>query len=218
MSAKLAILNKLQQAADERRQRGDSVPSRPDFTPMERTPMTLDELANQFEANITSVNAEVIRTTEAQLTADVQQLLIRKKIQTLLLAANSDFKESLSGQPYRVLYYDRPIEEWQPMLFNEVDASITQTQGGIAETGTLVLWPTVEEPRLMSLVPPIHIAILRKSSLLPTFWHFMQAHNWSAGMPTNALLISGPSKTADIEQTLAYGVHGPKELVVMLVE
>jgi L-lactate dehydrogenase complex protein LldG len=36
-------------------------------------------------------------------------------------------------------------------------------------------------------------------------------------MPTNALLISGPSKSADIEQTLAYGVHGPKELVILLI-
>jgi L-lactate dehydrogenase complex protein LldG len=39
---------------------------------------------------------------------------------------------------------------------------------------------------------------------------------WSNGMPTNALLISGPSKTADIQQTLAYGAHGPRELVVLL--
>ena len=46
----------------------------------------------------------------------------------------------------------------------------------------------------------------------------MKAQNWSSGMPTNALLISGPSKTADIEQTLAYGVHGPKELIVLMIE
>ena len=46
----------------------------------------------------------------------------------------------------------------------------------------------------------------------------MRAENWSAGLPTNALLISSPSKTADIQQTLAYGAHGPKELVVLLRE
>jgi len=41
--------------------------------------------------------------------------------------------------------------------------------------------------------------------------------DWASQMPTNALLISGPSKSADIEQTLAYGVHGPKELVVIII-
>ena len=103
-------------------------------------------------------------------------------------------------------------------LFNEVDASITSTRGGIAETGSLILWPNEDEPRLMSLVPPVHIAVLRASELYTTFHEAMKAQNWAAGMPTNALLISGPSKTADIEQTLAYGVHGPKELIVLIIE
>jgi L-lactate dehydrogenase complex protein LldG len=46
----------------------------------------------------------------------------------------------------------------------------------------------------------------------------MQVEGWQQGLPTNALLVSGPSKTADIQQTLAYGAHGPKELVVLLIE
>ena len=45
----------------------------------------------------------------------------------------------------------------------------------------------------------------------------MTAEGWANGLPTNALLISGPSKTADIQVTLAYGAHGPKELVVLLI-
>jgi len=88
----------------------------------------------------------------------------------------------------------------------------------IAETGSLTLWPTPDEPRLMSLVPPVHIAVLNASEIYTTFHEAMLAREWAAGMPTNALLISGPSKTADIEQTLAYGVHGPKELIVLVIE
>jgi L-lactate dehydrogenase complex protein LldG len=44
------------------------------------------------------------------------------------------------------------------------------------------------------------------------------AEGWAQGMPTNALLISGPSKTADIQQVLAYGAHGPRELIVLLCD
>jgi L-lactate dehydrogenase complex protein LldG len=46
----------------------------------------------------------------------------------------------------------------------------------------------------------------------------MNKEHWQDGMPTNALLISGPSKTADIELTLTFGVHGPKELIVFVLE
>ena len=46
----------------------------------------------------------------------------------------------------------------------------------------------------------------------------MHAQGWAGGLPTNALLVSGPSKTADIQQTLAYGAHGPKELLVLILQ
>lgn len=70
----------------------------------------------------------------------------------------------------------------------------------------------------MSLVPPIHIAVLRADTIYNSLLEVMQKENWAAGMPTNAFLISGPSKTADIELVLAFGVHGPKELIVLLVD
>ena len=68
----------------------------------------------------------------------------------------------------------------------------------------------------MSLVPPVHIVLLDASKIYNTFFEAQQAEGWANGLPTNSLLISGPSKTADIQQTLAYGAHGPKELVVLI--
>jgi L-lactate dehydrogenase complex protein LldG len=70
----------------------------------------------------------------------------------------------------------------------------------------------------MSLVPPIHIAVLKAESIFPSLAEAMQEGSWSADMPTNMLLVSGPSKTADIELILAFGVHGPKELIVLILE
>lgn len=113
--------------------------------------------------------------------------------------------------------YEQTIEDWKPALFNDVDVAVTGARAGLAESGSLVLWPDAAEPRLMSLVPPVHIALLDADRLYDNFAEVIQAENWAAGMPTNALLISGPSKTADIEQTLAFGIHGPKQLITLLL-
>jgi L-lactate dehydrogenase complex protein LldG len=109
------------------------------------------------------------------------------------------------------------IEEFKDELF-QIDASITTTLGAIAETGAIVLWPDDKEPRLMSLVPPVHIAVLAADRIYNSFCEIIQAEKWPDHMPTNALLISGPSKTADIEMTLAFGVHGPRELIVLIID
>jgi L-lactate dehydrogenase complex protein LldG len=69
----------------------------------------------------------------------------------------------------------------------------------------------------MSLVPPIHFALLDAGQLYDTLFAAIVGQGWSARLPTNALLVSGPSKTADIQVTLAYGAHGPKELIVLLL-
>ena len=95
--------------------------------------------------------------------------------------------------------------------------AVSHARAGIAETGSLILWPDADEPRLMSLVPPLHIALLQADSIYETFAQAMHLQRWADGMPTNALLISGPSKTADIEQTLAYGIHGPRRLLVLIL-
>jgi len=123
-----------------------------------------------------------------------------------------------ASDAFELTRYDRKIEEWKDTLFHEIDFSITGSLAGLAESGSLVLWPDAGEPRLMSLVPPLHIALLNADRLFENFAQLIEKENWAAGMPTNALLISGPSKTADIEQTLAYGIHGPKQLITLILE
>ncbi len=112
-------------------------------------------------------------------------------------------------------YFDSELDGWKEQLFHDVEAAFTRVRCGIAATGTLVLWPDAQEPRTMSLVPPIHIALFDTTTLHGDFHSAMHQENWAAGMPTNAVLVSGPSKTADIQLTLAYGAHGPRDLVVL---
>ena len=69
----------------------------------------------------------------------------------------------------------------------------------------------------MSLIPPVHITVLKAEKVDETLAETMKEEGRAQRMPTNLLLISRPSKAADIVLTLAYGVHGPKELIVFIV-
>jgi len=115
-------------------------------------------------------------------------------------------------------HYDQPIENWKGELFDTIDAGFTVARSGLASTGTLIVAPDAGSPRTMSLVPPLHIALVYAHSLHADLHAAMRAEHWQAGMPTNLVMISGPSKTSDIQQTLAYGAHGPRELWVVIVE
>jgi len=111
--------------------------------------------------------------------------------------------------------YTKPVEAFKADLF-QIDVGVTGARGGVADAGAVVLWPTAQEPRLISLVPPVHVAVLDADTIYNSLAEMMAAENWADAMPTNALLISGPSKTADIEFTLVFGVHGPKELILLI--
>lgn len=101
----------------------------------------------------------------------------------------------------------------------EADLGITGAQWGIAETGTLVLESDAERHRLASLVPPVHVAILDASRILVGLGDALDAvRKDGPGSQSRAItFITGPSRTADIELTLVVGVHGPKELHVLLL-
>ncbi|MFL6609974.1 MULTISPECIES: LutC/YkgG family protein [Pseudomonas] len=186
------------------------------YAPEERIP----QLRKQMEA----VHTEIHLTSGEAWPALLAQLLRDRQLPSLLIAPTTPHGQKIvqfwSNNPDlpALKTYDRPVEEWKAELFNHTPASLTGTLGAIAATGSLILWPTREEPRLMSLVPPVHFALLKASEIRDNFYEVQQEFAWAQGMPTNALLVSGPSKTADIEQVLAYGAHGPKDLVVLILE
>ncbi len=221
MSARANILGKLRNSLAGTTPRPDEFDERLVTEPWRYAPEDrITRLRNLMEA----VQTEVHQCRSDNWPELVAGLLAERDLTNLLCAPGTEHGRALQShfeateQDVRLLAYDRPVEAWKEELFWNVDASLTGTLGGIAATGTLVLWPDRHEPRLMSLVPPVHIALLKASEVHDNLFDMMAAQNWAAGLPTNVLLVSGPSKTADIEQVLAYGAHGPRELIVLVLE
>ena len=217
-NARTAILGRLRAA-------GESTPAPLpplDTTVLKRRQWPAAERVARLRQGMEAVRAEFLEATPATWPAVVQAFCDSQALKTLLFGPDSEAGATLalSWAPggTHLMPYDRPLEAFKQELFSGVDAGFTGTVGGVAETGGLLLMPGPTEPRLMSLVPPIHIALLRASTIQDSFWSAVKALGWGRSLPPNALMISGPSKTADIEQTLAYGVHGPKRLIVVLVD
>ena len=99
-----------------------------------------------------------------------------------------------------------------------MDAGFTVANSAIAATGTLVFKSSPELPRSLSLVPPLHVALVKAETIHAHLFAAALDEQWVAAMPTNLVMVSGPSKTSDIQQTLAYGAHGPKQMLVVIVE
>ena len=97
------------------------------------------------------------------------------------------------------------------------DIGITTAQAAIAETGTLVLDSARERHRLISLVPPVHIAIIDGASIYSTLGETLGALHKGGNVSSILTFVTGPSRTADIEMTLTIGVHGPREVHIFIV-
>jgi L-lactate dehydrogenase complex protein LldG len=98
------------------------------------------------------------------------------------------------------------------------DAGVTAAQLGVGETGTIGLLSASERNRLLSLVPPLHIAVLRAGDIVDTLETALTRVRGEGTMASHAItFITGPSRTSDIELTLAIGVHGPQALHVVLI-
>ena len=166
------------------------------------------------------MHAEVLLTDSQNWVAAFKTVLRQRSLNGVLYGPETAIGAALTAEWEAdlppLIAYDQPVEACKERLF-ATHGGITSTKGALADTGALILWPTPEEPRLLSLVPAVHIAVLEASKIHDSLAAATQAERWADGMPTNALLISGPSKTADIELVLTFGVHGPKELIVLIL-
>lgn len=94
-------------------------------------------------------------------------------------------------------------------------AEVSDAVHGLADTGSVVLAASPDEPRARSLLPAVHVAHLREDRILASLAELFAAVGGE--LPSALAIVSGPSKSGDIEQQMTVGVHGPGEVHVVLL-
>jgi L-lactate dehydrogenase complex protein LldF len=172
-------------------------------------------LIDRFEQEFITLGGTFTICQPGELSANLLTLLAKKEI-TRLQAWDgghlpNGLLESLQAEGIEIVHGPDP----------DLKAGVTGALAGIAETGTLVLTGGSGQPLTASLMPEFHIAILDSNRIIPSveqlFKNQQPIRQEILAAPA-AVLISGPSRTADIEMTLTIGVHGPREVHIYCLE
>ena len=189
--------------------RGESILENQSLSPAEAFRARLDSVGGY--CHIVQGEDEAARCL-SEMVGDLQSRNAAKRIALSDAPAVSVLARSITADEIKIC--PEPED-----LFN-FDVGITMAQAAIAETGTLVLVAETERHRLVSLLPPVHIAIVYSGDIVSTIGAALNQlrGNDARQMSRATTFITGPSRTADIELTLTVGVHGPKELHVIVID
>jgi L-lactate dehydrogenase complex protein LldG len=205
--ARLAILAKVRQAQVRARlpEPGPGLPARLAYPPME--PPALRE---RFRRELELLGVEVhVEATEEAVRARVKDLIRGRKV--------------LSWDPEALPCGTAACLEGEEVLFGAspraeqagAEIGLTGCEAALAETGSLAMTAGPGRPRTPSLLPYVHVAVVRSSDLVLGMGEFFERYRAHAELPY-LVFITGPSRTADIELSLTLGVHGPGKVVVVL--
>jgi L-lactate dehydrogenase complex protein LldG len=164
---------------------GQPATDRAAVTPSNHTEPVTTENLQQFISLLKSSHAEVICSDNSEWPRHLQQVLEPRAVTHWLCSdrTTSGLRWSAHlrehGQPtVKTTHYPTTVETFKPVLFNDIEASLTDTKGGIADTGSLLLEPSADEPRLMSLVPPLHVALVKRSQIVRRFTDLLEQNHW----------------------------------------
>jgi L-lactate dehydrogenase complex protein LldG len=142
-----------------------------------------------------------------------------------LAAQNLSPEFALAPALQSLPWHERPLLKWEARAAKPTDAVAVQAAfAGIAETGTLMLPSGPPTPTTLNIVVETSIAVLRASRIVGPYeeaWDMLRRERTGPDgrfMPRNVMLVTGPSRSADIEQTLELGAHGPRRLHVVIID
>lgn len=182
------------------------VPARGQLPPAERVAL--------FAKMAEKVAATVARVADrAEVPAAVANFL---RAHNLPAAARMGDDPRLAGMPWA----ETPIELSSGPSAGDDLVTVSHAGAGIAETGTLVLTSGPDNPTTLNFLPEAHIVVLDAADVvgdIETVWDRLRERYGKGLLPRTVNMITGPSRSADIEQTILLGAHGPRRLHIVIV-
>lgn len=184
------------------------VPGRGLLPPAERVAL--------FQAMAEEAAASVARlASAAEIPAEIARYLAQENLPAVLRLAPDPALEALPWSERPLLSLSRGPSDGSDAV------AVTRAMAGVAETGTLALVSGPETPTTLNLLPDSHIVVLPAASVVGSYeeiWTLLRARYGDGAMPRTVNFITGPSRSADIEQKLQMGAHGPRRLHILIVD
>lgn len=168
-------------------------------------------LIDNFKKNFESVGGHCAIVPDEREAAEHVRAIIEKTGATRVAISDSSLVKRVVDQRVGVEIF----ESASAYVLFDCDLGVTGAQWAIAETGTLVLESESERHRLTSLVPPVHVCLVKAGNIRQTLGEILELT--TKELSRTITFITGASRTSDIELTLAIGVHGPGELHVIVL-
>ena len=192
---------------------------------MEDAPIR-DQLVNRFEEEVRRVHGVVSRVSGPEELSSLLGALIEEKgIQKVVrwdmpTLANLDDALTEAGAEVLPINLERDdtSRSDQRTALVEADMGLTEVDYAVADIGSLVMRASGPQSRLASVIPPMHVAIVTSDRIVASLGELLPLLNSPDGLPSAVSLVTGPSRTADIETIRTVGIHGPVELHVVILE
>jgi L-lactate dehydrogenase complex protein LldG len=176
------------------------------------------DLAELFAKRAAELKMIVTPVTPASAAGELVKFLASKSIKRVALS-NSPLLERLKVRD-AIVAAGLEVKSWDEITLDELydgyGCAVTDVDFAVAESASLVIKPTRSHGRGLSLVPMYHVAVVERRQLLPDLVDLFRELALDADR-SNVILISGPSKTADIEMNVVTGVHGPNVVNAFLL-
>lgn len=209
--ARDAVLRAVRARLGPHARHGDAMPPVPARSGVESS----DELARTFRERVAAVGGRVVAVDSDAGAADAIAEVARSSGARSIAWSDAGVLASLRAHGSAAGL--REVDPRDRVMLLGCDLGVTTAQWGVASTGTLVLDGSAERHRLVSLLPPVHVCVLSRQALLPDIAAALARIAPDGAPGPLVTFVTGPSRTADIELTLVVGVHGPRELHVVLV-